>query len=83
MLTQSDRVKSAIADCDLWYLTRDRNIRTLTERIEAMWFEVEHHVAQMEQAERARDHSAVADNLDRILRYLTRIHAEAEQFRSR
>ena len=83
MPTKSDRVKSAIADCDLWYLSRDRNIRTLTERIEAMWFEIEHHVAQMEQAERARDHEAVSDNLNRILNYLTRIQTEAEQFRSR
>ncbi len=83
MPTKTDRVKSAIADCDLWYLTRNRNIRTLTERIEAMWFEVEHHVAQMEQAERERNHEAVANNFDRILRYVTRIRAEAEQFRSR
>ena len=76
MQTKVYCVKRAITHCDEWYRTRDFNIRTPTERIDAFWLEVEHLLFLMEQAEREGDREAMAALLERIIYYITRIQGD-------
>ena len=83
MLTKTDRVKAAIRECEQWYLDQKRNVHTLNERIEAMWYEVKFHVARMELAERDGSAASAAYHLDCITQFVTRIYAEAGPERER
>lgn len=76
MQARSECVKAAIARCGMWYEARDCNIRTLTERIEALWLEVEHLLCLMEQAERENDREAAANTLKRVIHHVARIQGE-------
>jgi hypothetical protein len=78
MQAQSDRVKAAIALCDEWYATMDYDIRTMTERIDALWLEVEHLLSLMEQAEWENDREATANALERVIYYVTRIQGQVK-----
>lgn len=78
MLAQTDRVKAAIALCDEWYAAMDYDIRTLTERIEALWLEVEHLLSLMEEAERENNKEAATRYLDRVIYYIVRIQSEVK-----
>lgn len=82
MLTKSDRVKSALALCHAWYAKMDHNIRTLSERIDAMWHEVDYHVDLMEQAELEDDAETATACLERVIHFLMRIEAEANAART-
>lgn len=82
MQTKSDRVKIALVLCYQWYERMDRNIRTLSERIDAMWHEVDHFVGLMEQAELEDDAETATFCLERVIHFVTRIQAEAHATRA-
>ena len=46
MTTKADRVKAALDQCYTWYEKLDCNIRTLSERIDALWHEVDYYVEE-------------------------------------
>ena len=78
MQTKSDRAKAALALCYTRYASTNRDIRTLTERIDALWYEAEHHLGLMKQAERDGDAQAVQHCLERVIYFVTRIQAETK-----
>lgn len=81
MQTKTAQVRAAIADCEGWYTARSRNIRTLTEPINALWIEVEYHACRMELAEAGGMDKCADFHLEHILRNVTRIHARAQEAR--
>ncbi len=81
MQTKTARVRAAIADCEVWYAMRERNIRTLTERINALWIEVEHHICRMELAEEMGMEANADLHLEHILRKLAHIQIQAQEAR--
>lgn len=83
MPTRSDRVKAAIATCDFWYTRLNYDIRTLSERIEEMWFDVEHHLDLMEQAEQKQAEEEASQHLESIIRSIVRIQAEMRALKIR
>lgn len=82
MQTITATVRAAIKDCDKWYATRSRNIRTLTEPINALWIEIEYHTRRMEWAEARGMEDSVALHCRHILDYLERIQVQAQEARN-
>ena len=82
MTTKADLVKAALDECYAWYEKLDCNIRTYSERIDAMWHEVNFHVKRLEQAEREQNEKAATEALERVIHFVTRILAEAEAARA-
>ena len=82
MTTKADLVKAALDECYAWYQKLDCNIRTYSERIDAMWHEVDFHIERLEQAEREDDEVAATASLECVIRFVTRILAEAEAARA-
>ena len=76
-MTKVDRVKAALQECYAWYAKMDINIRTKTERIDALWHEVDHYVACIEQAERDNNEEAATVCLAKVIHFVTRIESEA------
>ena len=81
MPTKTVQVRAAIADCDRWYAARSRNIRTLTEPINAFWIEIDYHLTRMELAEASSMEVCADFHIEHILRLLARIQIHAEQVR--
>ncbi len=73
MLTKTQRVRAAIAACDDCYRAVGGNMRTATERIEELWFEIDDQVDAMERAEAQHDGEAVSKHLSAVVSRLARI----------
>ena len=81
METKSYRVKAALSLCYAWYAATNDNIRALTERIDALWLEVDHYVNLMEQAEQEDNRETAGACLERVIYFVTRIQAETHALR--
>ena len=82
MTTKADRVKAALDQCYAWYEKLDCKIRTLSERIDALWHEVDYYVEELEQAEREGNEEAAGICLDRVIYFVLRIQQEADAVRA-
>lgn len=76
MPTRTDQVKAAIAACDFWYMHQNYDIRTLNERIEQLWRDVEFHLNLMEEAETREEEDRMSHHLEEIIQITLRIQQE-------
>lgn len=73
MLTNTQRVKAAIAACDDSYRAIGGDLRTVTERVEELWFEIDDHLETMAVAEIDQNPTIMTYNLAAIVKKLARI----------
>ena len=75
-MTKAQRVRFAIASCEVCFEAMGKDMWTLNEFVEELWFRVEQHVEEIERAEAERDELKVKRHLNTILSLLTRIEDE-------
>lgn len=78
MLTKADRVRAAIEVCDSLFDAIGKDMRTSSERIEELWFEIDDQITALEEAERRRDDLGVREHLTSMLNLVSKIKDEIE-----
>lgn len=76
MLSKADRVRLAIASCEMCFDAMGKDMWTPNELVEELWFRVEQQIEAVEKAEQYQDTNTVRGHLHHILQLLNRIEAE-------
>lgn len=79
MITKANRVRLAIASCEICFMAMGKDMRSSNEFVEELWFRVEEQLENVEKAERREDDDEVHECFQRILRLLNRIEEEITQ----
>ena len=82
MITKADKIRFAIATCELWFVVMEKDMWTPNELVEELWFRVEQQLENAEEAEHRNDEAEVHYCCERILRLLNRIEEEMLQQKS-
>jgi hypothetical protein len=76
MITKADRVRLAIASCEMCFEAMGKDMWSPNELVEELWYRVEQQVEAVEAAERRQDENEVHTHLRGILHLLSRIEKE-------
>jgi hypothetical protein len=76
MQTRAERLRQVIAACEVSVAAMGRDLRTPTERVEQLWFDMEDQMAALEAAEESGDSEALRRHLLIMLELTERIERE-------
>jgi hypothetical protein len=76
MQTRAERLRQVIAACEVSVAAMGRDLRTPTERVEELWFDMEDQMAALEAAEESGDKEALRRHLLIMLELTERIERE-------
>lgn len=76
MQTKTSEVRAALAACMAWYAALGKDIRLLTERTEALWFQIDDLVCALQEAEQRGNAEETKCRLRDLLRCALILQAE-------
>ncbi|MCX6378320.1 MAG: hypothetical protein NT023_02420 [Armatimonadetes bacterium] len=79
MITKTDKVRFAIASCEMCFIAMGKDMWTPNEYVEELWLRVDEQLEKVEEAERREDDFEVHQRFQHILRLLNRIEEEVSQ----
>ena len=80
MQTKTSEVRVALAACIAWYTAIGEDIRLLTERTEAVWFQIDDLVGALQEAEQRGNAEETKRRLRDLLRCALALQAEVYSF---
>lgn len=78
-MTKTERVRAVLSVCGACCEAVGEEMRTRTERVEELWFEIDDLVDAMGRAETVGDHDVVRMSLQSILRLLGHLEREVPE----
>jgi hypothetical protein len=82
MQSKTSQVCTELSRCEAWYACIGEDVRLLTERTEALWFQMDDLVCDLQEAETNGDEAEVKNCIHALLLCALALQLEVKNFRS-